>query len=313
MHLLFIFLDGVGLGESDPEINPFARAYTPNLDSLIGNKRLVLESLKNGIIHTERASLTALDACLGIEGLPQSATGQAVLMTGRNIPAEIGYHYGPKPNPEIAAFLKNGNLFNTLTKLELKSALLNAYPSAYFSAIKSRRRIYSSIPLAVTSAGIDLKTTADLKAGHAIAADFTGEGWHSHLKISDTPIINFQQAGQKLAELGKKYDFSMFEYWLSDFAGHKQRMTEACEIIENFDQVLGGLITTWEDKDGLILITSDHGNLEDLRVRRHTLNHVPGLLIGSKNHRLNFFQSTQDLTCITPSIISFLRPHSITP
>ena len=29
MRLLFLFLDGVGLGVDDPEINPFSRANTP--------------------------------------------------------------------------------------------------------------------------------------------------------------------------------------------------------------------------------------------------------------------------------------------
>ena len=50
-------------------------------------------------MKAKQVSLLALDAGLGVEGLPQSATGQAVLLTGVNIPAELGYHYGPKPNP----------------------------------------------------------------------------------------------------------------------------------------------------------------------------------------------------------------------
>ena len=35
MKVLFIFLDGIGLGENNPETNPFARAKMPNLNALL--------------------------------------------------------------------------------------------------------------------------------------------------------------------------------------------------------------------------------------------------------------------------------------
>jgi hypothetical protein len=35
MRVLFIFLDGIGLGENDPAINPLARADMPNLNKVL--------------------------------------------------------------------------------------------------------------------------------------------------------------------------------------------------------------------------------------------------------------------------------------
>ena len=102
MKLLFLFLDGIGLGDNDPEKNPFARAKMPYLQSLLGGQTLIRESAP---FDGDRATLLSVDPNLGVEGLPQSATGQAVLLTGINIPAELGYHYGPKPNPEVAQYL----------------------------------------------------------------------------------------------------------------------------------------------------------------------------------------------------------------
>jgi 2,3-bisphosphoglycerate-independent phosphoglycerate mutase len=95
-RILFIFMDGIGLGTDDPEINPLARTEMPFLGSLLGGQKLTASAAP---YESENVSLLALDAGLGVDGLPQSATGQAVLMTGINIPAELGYHYGPKPNP----------------------------------------------------------------------------------------------------------------------------------------------------------------------------------------------------------------------
>ena len=165
MKILFLFLDGIGLGGSDPEINPFAKVVMPNLQALLGGQKLLLDSLPIGVngdkIETSRATLVGLDAELGVDGLPQSATGQAALLTGINVSAEIGYHYGPKPNKDVAAYLHNGNIFINLTSQGLKSGLINAYPQGYFDSIQSGRRLYSAIPLAVTNAGIPLMTQND--------------------------------------------------------------------------------------------------------------------------------------------------------
>jgi hypothetical protein len=297
MRLLFIFLDGIGLGENNPETNPFARAKMPNLNQLLGGRSLLKDAAP---FHGEHASLVAVDPAVGVKGLPQSATGQAILLTGINIPAELGYHYGPKPNPDVAAYLKEATLFSRFTKEGKKAALLNAYPPRYFDGIDSGKRLYSSIPLAVISAGLPLFRHEDLFAGRALSADFTGEGWRTMLGFRDAPTMGAAQAGTKLASLAKGYDFSLFEYWASDYAGHKQQMDNAVSLMETFDTVLGGLVDTWEG--GLILVTSDHGNMDDLSTRKHTAANVPALVIGDKAVREEFIRDMKYLTDIAPAI-----------
>ncbi len=303
MKLLFLFVDGVGLGADDREINPLARAVMPNLHALLGGSRLLEETAP---FDGTRASLRALDANLGVSGLPQSATGQATLLTGINVPREIGYHYGPKPNPAVAEFLRNGTLFSRVSQSGKRVGFLNAYPPRYFDAIQSGRRMYSAIPMAVASALIPLRTAADLYTGQAMSADLTGEGWRSHLGMTDAPILPPRQAGQRLAELTTAYDLAFFEYWLSDYAGHGQDMGAACTLLETFDSVLGGLVESWDDSNGLALITSDHGNLENLGTRRHTDNPVPAVIIGSAEARQTFTKGLHDLTGIAPAILRHL-------
>jgi 2,3-bisphosphoglycerate-independent phosphoglycerate mutase len=305
MRVLFIFLDGIGLGENNPEINPLARAKMPHLNHLLGGRSLLRESAP---FHGEHATLLAVDPRVGVAGLPQSATGQAMLVTGKNIPAEIGYHYGPKPNPDVAAFLKNGTLFSRFVDAGKKSALLNAYPPRYFDGIDSGKRLYSSIPLAVTNAGLSLFTQEDFFAGRALSADFTGNGWRQMLGFPDAPALSAHEAGRKLVSLAKGYDFSLFEYWASDYAGHKQQMETAVELMETFDDVLGGLVEEMKEqrsKNGdemLVFVTSDHGNMEDLSTRKHTNADVPALVIGEKQARQEFTREMKDLTHIAPAI-----------
>ncbi len=303
MKTLFLFLDGIGLGADNPETNPFVRANMPHLEYLLGGKKLTGSAAP---FENEHLSLKAADPNLGVKGLPQSATGQAVLLTGINIPAELGYHYGPKPNPEVAQYLDGGTLFSKTVKAGKKTALLNAYPPRYFDGIDSGKRLYSSIPLALTNAGIPLFTDKDYYEGNALSADFTGEGWREFLGISDSPLFEPEVAGKKLGELASQYDFSFFEYWASDYAGHKQDMPWAIRQLETFDSVLKGLLEAWQAEEGLIVLTSDHGNMEDLSTRKHTAAQVPLIIFGNSNARRDFAEITQ-LSEIAPAISKYLQ------
>jgi hypothetical protein len=305
MRVLFIFLDGVGLGADNPEVNPFARVAMPHLQDLLGGRKLLAASAP---FIGARATLLALDASLGVQGLPQSATGQAVLLTGVNVPAMIGEHYGPKPNAAIVEYIRHGNVFSDLKAKGKSIAFLNAYPPRYFHALESGRRLYSSIPLAATSAGVPLLRKDDLFAGRALSADFTGTAWVSMLGFPDAPVHTPSEAGQRLALLAGQYDFSLFEYWATDYAGHRQDMRWAVEQLEAFDGVLGGLIGSWDDDEGLVLITSDHGNMEDLATRRHTASAVPLVLIGSSMARATFSSGLMDLTGVAPAITRCVAP-----
>lgn len=302
MNFLFLFLDGVGLGPDDPESNPLARAHMPNLRELLDGNILVAGSTP---LTTERATLLALDPNMGVDGLPQSATGQAALLTGANVSEAIGEHYGPKPNQAVRDQLAQGTIFSILQERGYDSALLNAYPEGYFSGVNSGKRLYSSIPQAVVNAGISLKNTADFYAESALSADFTGEGWRTHLGVTDTPLYSPHQAGEQLARLAFELDFAFFEYWPSDYAGHRQDKSAAVALLETFDGVLGGLLEAWDDQAGLILITSDHGNLEDITTRRHTANPVPALVVGAPALRERFCRNLVTLADVAPAVQQF--------
>jgi hypothetical protein len=302
MKFLFLFMDGVGLGEANPRTNPLAAAKMPHLTALLDGRSL-LAGLSP--LETDRASLRELDAVMGVDGLPQSATGQAALLTGKNVAKRIGRHYGPKPNQPVRDILAEGTLFSALSNAGYRAALLNAYPDGYFTAIESGKRLHAAISQSVVNAGIPLYGQAELFSGQALSADFTGEGWRDRLKLNDVPIYSQQEAGEKLAELTTEVDLAFFEFWPSDYAGHRQDREDAIALLEHFDGVLGGLLSAWDDQSRLVLITSDHGNLESLNTRRHTTNPVPALVIGAPELRHQFTQDLHTLADITPAILQF--------
>ncbi len=276
-------MDGVGLGGPDPAVNPFVTAILPHLTQLLGEKWYLAT---NGRISTPRASLVPTDANLGMPGKPQSATGQAAILTGRNVPQLVGEHYGPKPNSAVAAIIEQGTLFHEVVASGGRAALITPYPPGFFEAVGSGKRLLSSVPLAATSAGLPLMTAEDLKNGRAVSPDFTADGWRSHLGYTDIPQLTLPEAGQQIANIARQYHFSFFEHWPSDHRGHRGSLETAVQHLEMIDSVLGGLLANWEEERGLLIITSDHGNLEEKDHRQHTRNPVPTILVGPNHARL---------------------------
>ena len=291
VHLFF--LDGVGLGDDDPAVNPFATAVTPHLTNLLGENWW---AKGNGHITTDRASLIPTDANLGIAGKPQSATGQAAILTGRNVPQLVGEHYGPKPNPAVAEVVRQGSLFKEVVAAGGKAALISPYPQAYFDGINSGKRLLSSVPLAATEADLALMTAVDLRDGRAVSPDFTAQGWHDHLGYTDIPLLSLPQAGAQIAAIAREHHFSFFEHWPSDRSGHRGTLAKAREHLEMIDAVIGGLLSAWDDEHGLLIITSDHGNIEAKDHRQHTTNPVPTILVG-QDHAI-YADKIHDLTDI---------------
>ncbi len=304
-HALIFFLDGVGLGAADLATNPFLQADLSNLTELLGSEWFILqENSQAGRIITDRATFVPTDANLKTEGRPQSATGQAAILTGRNIPQLVGEHYGPKPNPAVSALINESNLFMEVVADGGSAALITPYPQGYFDSINSGKRLFSSVPLAATSAGLKLMNADDLRAGRAVSPGFTGQGWRDYLGYKDIPIFTLKQAGKQIAAVARSYNFSFFEHWPSDRSGHRGSMEEAVKHLEMIDQALGGTLDDWDDSNDLLLITSDHGNIEEKHHRRHSRNPVPTIIIGPGHEALS--EHVESLVDIAGVIRTFL-------
>lgn len=305
-HLLIFFLDGVGLGGPDPETNPFLHTHLPNLEDILGDNWYLRPEIsgREGRIIAKRASLVPTDANMNIAGRPQSATGQATILTGKNVPQIVGEHYGPKPNQAVAKVIQEGNLFQKVIAAGGTAALITPYPQGYFDAINSGKRLLSSVPLAATSAGLSLMTADDLRAGRAVSPGFTGQGWRDYLGYDDIPLISLVEAGQQIANIARNYDFSFFEHWPSDRSGHRGSLEEAVQHLEMIDRVFEGLFDAWDEANDLLIITSDHGNIEEKNHRLHSRNPVPTILFGRDHAKLIY--KIHDLSDIATVVQRFL-------
>lgn len=300
-RVLFLFLDGVGLGDDDPAVNPLAADAYPTLAALLEGRRPVAAT---GRLSTANAELIPTDACLGVAGRPQSATGQAAILTGINAAQRLGEHFGPRPDARVRSILDEGGVFHYLNAVGRSAWFCNAYPQGYFDAVQRGKRLLSAVPYAATIAGQALLTYADLCAGRALSADFTGEGWRNELGYADAPIYTPQEAGRVLWRLSQPHDFVFFEVWMTDVLGHARNRDEAVRFLARFDSFLAGLLADADLTQTLIIVASDHGNVEDCRHSKHTTNPALTLLLGADRRR--YAAQIADLTDFVPVITTFL-------
>lgn len=295
-----IFLDGVGIGRKDEGSNPFFRESMPALSGLLGGTMM---HLRDPYRSTRSATLVPVNATLGVPGLPQSGTGQTALLTGRNAPHLIGKHFGPHPYSTLRPLLEQESIFRRLASKGRTSWYANAFPRQYFEYVAARRTRMTAMTMAWISGGHELNDSRALAAGKALSADITNERWPA-LGYPSMPPISPQEAGKRLASLSLDHEFVLFEYYLTDHAGHSQSMEQAAGALRRIDGLLEGVVDALDTGRQLLLVTSDHGNLEDLSTRSHTRNPVPLLAYGSHHGRT---AAIRNLTQITPAILALIQ------
>ena len=296
---IVVFVDGIGLGDTDPEANPFMHVELPTLRDWLGVAHLA--SNQAGTV-TNRAALLGLDAQLGVPGLPQSATGQTTILTGRNAPALLGEHYGPYPNAPLRELLAEDNLFKSLVTAGFEVAYANAYPARFLDRLKRGKGRLSANTQAAVMSGVRLRTGADLQQGRALSAFMRNDFWpEPELEL---PPLNSYQAGQQLVSLANDYTLTFFEFWYSDLLGHKQQQPESLEMLLSLDEFLAGIAADMEPNTLLVMV-SDHGNFEDWRTNKHTLNPALTLLTGAGFQAL--LPRLETLADVKSAILSFLE------
>jgi hypothetical protein len=307
--VVFVFVDGVGAGTRDPDRNPLARG-----DFLLSR----FEDGGGAPLPAGGRAVLA-DACLGVPGRPQSATGQTTILTGENAPRALGRHVLGFPNAPLRELLLRASLFRALAAAGRRAVFANAYPVAYLRALGiaaegaaefevGRRRVRAAATtVAYAAAGGAFRTWADAKAGRGLTHDVTGRRARFH--GADVPERTPEEAAGILATLARGHDLALFEFFETDEAGHARSMERAADALARLDRFLRAVIDRLAPEDALV-VASDHGNLEDLSTRNHTLAPVPVLGFGRAAEALG---GVRDLTHLAPLLLHLAGAASLPP
>jgi hypothetical protein len=305
VRILLLFVDGVVLGPDDPSTNPFSTAHLPVLMGLLDGRRPVLE---NAPAHASSATLIGLDATLGVDGTPQSGTGQATLLTGRNAARLHGRHFGPWVPTALRAMVAEESVLARAKNAGRSVAFANAYPEEAVHRDDSkpdRRRpsfLRAGPPVAALGAGVLVRHTDALMSGDAVASEITNEAWRLHLRREGLPRIDARRAGVNLARITNDNDLTLFAHYSTDTIAHRGDFAGAVSALEVLDSFIGGVVSA-VDHDCLVVIASDHGNIEDARTG-HTRN--PALCIATGRGHARFGDGVRTLADVCPAILEAL-------
>lgn len=280
---LMIFVDGLGMGEEQaPEINPLYGGACPHL------RRLLDEHAK------------PIDACLGVEGAPQSATGQTSLLTGINAPEAIGRHLEGFPHAALKDIIRPHNIFSRLRERGYRATFANAY---YIQGLDEGvvRRYQSVTTVATLAAFGGVRDRLALVSNRAVYQDLTREALRR--RGYDGPLVTPEEAAGHLLNIAEEHDFTLFEYFQTDLAAHRAKRDVIDNVLRTFDAFLGRALSFADEPGRLFLLTSDHGNIEDARTRRHTLNPVPFIARGAHAEALK--ANVDRLTDIVPALTAW--------
>jgi bisphosphoglycerate-independent phosphoglycerate mutase (AlkP superfamily) len=140
-----------------------------------------------------------------------------------------------------------------------------------------------------------------LGEGRAVSSEIVNDGWRRHLGHDWLPKVSPQEAGANLAAISSEVDLTLFAHYATDDAGHAQSMGTAVSALKRVDGFFEGLLQEMTS-DTLLLVVSDHGNIEDARAG-HTRNPVLGIVSGPGADRA---RELTDLRHVTPFILDCL-------
>ena len=290
VSVLLFFIDGLGIGTRGPH-NPFDDLPDADLLAIFQDEepRIPFDGM-----------LASTDACLGVEGRPQSASGQTTILTGVNAPATVGYHKQGFPNQALLDIIREHSLFVQLKRAGVSPiTFANTYTKRFF---ESRPRWISATTAAVEAAGLRFNQVEDLRAGAAVYHDFTNA-----LLIERGEKVDLrtpEEAGEVLARIVSANRFTLYEYFITDKIGHAQDRDAARHVLPMLARFIRSLLGKLDLERSTVILTSDHGNIEDLSVRNHTLNPVPTIVWG--RHRERIAPGIRSLTDITAAIVDVL-------
>ncbi len=283
-----IFVDGLGMRPESPKDSPINSEVCPHLVAALQD-------------HAK-----PIDACLGVPGLPQSATGQTALLTGINAPQIIGRHVEGFPGPKLREIVQENSIFKQLNSKGLTSTFANGYLAKTKQEVE-QMRVRSVTTVAALDAFGDVRRREFLERHKAVSHDITR---HALIHRGYTgELITPEEGAKDLSTIASAQNFTLFEFFETDRAGHAANMERAKQVLQKLDLFIDIVLKQAHEHDLLVILTSDHGNLEDLSVKTHTQNPVPFLALGPGEVELR--SHIQSLTDVTPALINYLSGNKI--
>jgi 2,3-bisphosphoglycerate-independent phosphoglycerate mutase len=305
-RVIFIFIDGCGVGRPDGN-NPFFLAKSLQLPFWQGAMRL-----------PDQTPVQAIDATLGIPGAPQSASGQTALFCGVGATEIANRHRNGYPDSNLRRVILENNLLAKLAAAGVTARFLNAYPAhkELFTSEHVRiepdgrlwfspsfpehfKRMISVTSCMLLASGQRPFGEKEIRSGEALYQDYSNRSLiEQGLQL---PEFTPEKAAHVLHDASRRFEFILYEYFQTDLYAHRKSLEECISLVCHLDTLIGTLLGSLDKKEDTLVLTSDHGNLEDFYLHGHSGNPVPLIAWGKHGARLR--RKIKSISDVTPAIL----------
>jgi hypothetical protein len=213
----------------------------------------------------------------------------------------VGRHVEGFPNTELRGLIAAHSIFRRLRAAGRACTFANAYVRGPGASLPLAHRSVTTV-MTCEALGVT-RQRAELEAGRAVFHDITRAS-APKIGVTDLPVISEKAAAGHLLNALREVDFCLFEYFLTDHAGHRGDLTWQLQVLATVDCFLAALQRGIDQERELILVVSDHGNIESRADHHHTANPVPWIAFGCAEEQAR--ENCRSLMDVTPKILALL-------
>ncbi len=319
------------------------RFYAMDRDKRWQRVEKAYQALVNGVGEKATSSISAIESSYQKEVFDEFIE-PTVIMNGENLVATIGEHdsviffnFRPDRAREITRTLVDNefNEFETKKDLDLYYVCMTSYDETMPNVQIAFRKeeLKNTFGEYISSKGLTQLRIAETEKYAHVTFFFNG-GEEKQYKGEERilvpspkvetydlkPEMSAYEVTEKVLEAiqSQTYDSIILNYANPDMVGHTGSLEAAIKAIETVDECVGKVVEAVERQNGVLLITADHGNAEQMVDYKtgephtaHTTNPVPLMLIGMENAKLKQGKLA-DLAPTMLDIMGLEKPEEMT-
>ena len=319
------------------------RFYAMDRDKRWQRVEKAYQALVNGVGEKATSSISAIESSYQKEVFDEFIE-PTVIMNGENLVATIGEHdsviffnFRPDRAREITRTLVDNefNEFETKKDLDLYYVCMTSYDETMPNVQIAFRKeeLKNTFGEYISSKGLTQLRIAETEKYAHVTFFFNG-GEEKQYKGEERilvpspkvetydlkPEMSAYEVTEKVLEAiqSQTYDSIILNYANPDMVGHTGSLEAAIKAIETVDECVGKVVEAVERQNGVLLITADHGNAEQMVDYKtgephtaHTTNPVPLMLIGIENAKLKQGKLA-DLAPTMLDIMGLEKPEEMT-
>ena len=320
------------------------RFYAMDRDKRWERVKKAYDAIVNGEGNKTTSTISAIESSYQKEVFDEFIEPTVIVNTEKKPVATIGKHdsviffnFRPDRAREITRTLVDKNFceFETSKDLNLYYVCMTSYdetmPNVHIAFKKEELK--NTFGEYISSKGLKQLRIAETEKYAHVTFFFNGgeekqyEGEDRILVPSPKvetydlkPEMSAYEVTQKLLDAinSEKYDCIILNYANPDMVGHTGSLEAAIKAIEVIDECVGKVVEAVEKQSGVLIITADHGNSEQMvdyttgePHTAHTTNPVPLILIGMEDAKLRVGRLA-DLAPTMLEIMNLEKPEEMT-